>query len=207
MAVQLYAQALTTQSRIKARLGITVSGFDTLFISLINAMTDRIEGECNRKFLSQTYTNQVYSVRERGMRYLSLENIPVTTLTTVEYRAGTPSNPAWTAFIADQYELVEDGRSGLVRIYGNLPYGTNAVRATYVAGYLFDFTNFGSATHTLPADLTELCERMVVKAFKRRDSQGKTTESFEGSTVAWSYDFDEIEKSVLADYKRLPAFV
>jgi hypothetical protein len=207
MAAQLYTKALTTQSRVKARLGITVSTFDTVFISLINSLTDWIEGECNRQFLSQTYTNQVYSVEERGMKFLSLEQSPVTTLTSLEYRAGTPSSPSWTAFIADQYELVGSGKSGMIRVYGDLPHGTNAVRATYVAGYLFDFTNYGSATHTLPADLTELCERMVVKAFKQRDSKGKTTESFEGATVTWSTVLDEDEKSILARYKRLPAFV
>lgn len=207
MADIIYPHALTTVARVKSRLGITVSTFDTLMISLINAATDRIEGECNRRFLRTTYTNQIYSVPERGMKYLSLEQIPVVSITGIDYKAGTPASPSYTALIADQYELMSNGASGMVRIYETLPYGVNALRVTYVAGYLIDFATYGASTHTLPADITELCERMVVKAFKRRDNVGKSTESFEGSTVTWSKDLDEDEKQTLADYKRLPAFV
>lgn len=207
MAESLYSNALTTQTRVKNRLVITDTGFDTLLLRLINSVTDWIEGECNKKFLRQTYTNEVYAVHERGMSYLPLKQAPVVSISAFEYRAGTPGTPSWTALTTDEYELLEDGKSGLVRVYNSVPYGVNAVRVTYIAGYLIDFANAPSATHTLPADLTELAERMVVRAFRRRDSSGKTTESFNGNSIAWSTDLDPEEKAILDRYRRLPAFV
>lgn len=207
MAVTLQTNALTTVALVKARLSITHTDFDTLFIRLINASSDWIEGECNRKFKQQTYINQVYSARNAGMQYVALEQSPIASVSSAQYRAGTPSSPSWTDFIADQWEIVEEGRSGLIRIYDAVPYGVNAVRFTYLAGYLIDPDNQGTGSNTLPTDLIELCERMVVKAFKQRDSKGKTDESFDGSSVTWARDLDDDEKSILARYRRLPAFV
>ncbi len=209
MAEQAYSYALTTKDRVKDKLGITVSSFDTQLNRLINAATDRIEGLCgSRRFKSTTYTQEVYSGVARNMRHLMLKQAPVTALSALQYRAGTPSNPSWTDFIADQYELLEDGASAIVRIYGDAVYGTNSMRATYTAGYLIDWANFGDPTkHNLPADLSELADRMVIKAWRRRESIGKTTEGFQGATVTWATDLDAEDKAVIELYKRGPAFV
>ena len=206
MAETIYPQALTTVARIKDRLKITDTGLDTLFLRMINAATDMIEQACERRFLRQTYTQEKYSVLTQNMKYLQLRNFPVTTLTTIEYKAGTPSSPNYTALITDQFELMDDGSSGIVRIYDVLPYGVNALRVTYTAGYLIDFANFGTSTHTLPADLTELCERLVAKWNRRRLDQGKATEGFDGGSVTWSLDLEPEEKAILANYQRYPNF-
>ncbi len=208
MAEAAYAHALTTQQRIKDRLAITGANFDSLFLRLINAVTDFIEGECGgRRFLETVYTSEVYSVHARKQEYVLLKQSPVSVLTSAQYRAGTPSTPNWTSFIVDEYELLEDGKSGLVRIYGGVPYGTNAVRFTYTAGYKIDFPNFGTATHTLPADLTDLCERLVTKLFKKREAEGKAVENFEGGGATWKELLDESDQAIIARYRRLPAFV
>ena len=209
MAEQAYAYAPTTKDRIKDKLGITVSSFDAQINRLINAATDRIEGSCGgRRFKSTTYTQEVYSAVTRNMKYLMLKQAPVTSLSALQYRAGVPSNPCWTDFITDQFELLENGASGIVRIYGNAVFGTNSMRATYVAGYLIDWTNFGDPTkHNLPADLSELADRLVIKAWRRRESIGKTTESFNGATVTWASKLDEEDQAVIDLYKRGPAFV
>lgn len=209
MAEQAYAYALTTKDRVKDKLGITVSAFDTQINRLINAATDRIEGLCGgRRFKSTTYTQEVYSAVTRNMKYLMLKQAPVTSITAFQYRAGVPSNPYWTDFIIDQFELLENGASGIVRIYGNAVFGTNSMRATYVAGYLIDWSNFGDPTkHNLPADLSELADRLVIKAWRRRESIGKTTEGFQGATVTWATKLDEEDQAVIDLYKRSPAFV
>lgn len=209
MAEAVYSYALTTQQRVKDRLAITGTNFDTLFLRLINAVTDFTEGECGgKRFLKTTYTNEVYSVHARKQEYVLLRQAPVSVLTSAQYRAGTPSTPNWTNFIVDEYELLEDGKSGLVRIYGGVPYGTNAVRFTYDAGYLINFANAGdNSTHTLPADLTDLAERLITKLFKKRESEGKAVESFEGGSVTWRELLDESDQAIIARYRRLPAFV
>jgi hypothetical protein len=206
MAELVVDYALTTKDRIKDRLGITGANFDTLIDRLISAMTDFIEGECNRRFKETTYTNEIYSVYGENPKYIFLKQAPVSSLTSLQYRAGTPSNPNWTNFIVDDYELLEDGKSGIVRIY-NLPTGINVVRATYTAGYKIDFANAGSQAHTLPFDISDLCERLVVKEFKKRDAEGKASESFEGGTTNWRELLEEADKLIINRYRRPAPFV
>lgn len=201
MAEIIYTHALTTVARIKDQLAITVSGHDTVLMRMINEMTDFIEGKCNRRFKSTTYTNEVYS--SIGGNSLMLKQYPVTDLSAFEYAVGYPTAKAWTSFLGTEYELSEDGKSGIINAYGNFPSGSNIMRATYTAGYLIDWANFGSATHTLPADLTGLCERLVIRRFKKKEAEGKSSESFEGSSVSWDTKLNEEDTFIINKYKRL----
>ena len=129
-------------------------------------------------------------------------------LISFQWRAGTPSNPNWTSFITDQFELDQQGRSGIIRVYGSIPgLYNNMIRATYVAGYPVNWTNAGDgATHQLPADLTNLCENLVVRIFKRRPLDGKASENIQGATTAWRDALDGFDLNVIANYYR-PALV
>ena len=131
--------------------------------------------------------------------------IELTGLLSYQWRSGTPTNPSWTPFIQDQSELIEQGRSGIIRTYGQLPFiYSNMLRATYVAGYPVDWQNAGNATtHRLPADLTNTCENIVVRTFKRLKLAGQASESIQGSTLAWRNDYDAEDKQVIANYTRV----
>ena len=203
MAETIYSHALTTVSRVKERLGIDSSGFDTVFLRLINAATDQIEQYCERRFKQTTYTDEVYGTSISGGKYLFLRQPQVTTLSALEYRAGTPSTPSWTAFLADDYELIDGGRTGTVRIYGSVPQGENSVRATYIAGYLIDWTEYGTASHTLPADVTEVCEKMVARAFKKREKEHMETENIGESSTTYKVNFTAEDKGTLDKYCRI----
>lgn len=208
MAEKVVGYALTTKNRIKDRLQLTTAQHDVLFDRLISAITDYIEAECNRRFKQQAYANEVYSVYGAPQDYILLKQAPVLTLSAAQYRAGTPSNPNWTNFIADQFELLEDGKSGIVKIYGSAPKGANILRFTYTAGYLIDFDNVGDTTkHTLPLDLTDLAERLAIKLFKKRDAEGKASESYQGGSVTWNELLDDVDKQMIARYRRLAPFV
>jgi len=209
------AYALTTLSRVKDRLQITQPDFDAILTRLINGATDYIERECGKTglekypndghFISKTYTNEVYSVRGRKQLYLVLRNAPVSALTSFQWRAGTPSNPNWTDFITDQFELVEEGTSGIVRVYGVMPrLYDNMLRATYTAGYLVDWPNAGSSeTHRLPADLTNLCENLVTRIYKRRLLDGKASENIQGATTSWRDNLDAFDRTTIENYRRV----
>lgn len=205
MAETVVTYALTTKARVKDRLGITVTGFDTLFDRLISAATDFIETSCSRRFLETIYSNEVYSLY--GQPYVLLNQSPVTALTKLEYRAGTPASPNWTSFIADQYELLESGKSGIVRIYGNTVEGNNVIRVSYTAGYKIDWANAGNATHTLPFDLSDLCERLAVRWFKRRELGGKSSEALQGGSINWKDGLDAEDLQTINKYTRIPRFV
>jgi hypothetical protein len=213
---QVYPYALTTLQRVKDLMGITVTTADPVLLRLINSATDFIQSYCNEFFMQKTYTNELYSIWAERQEYLMLNHGNVTALTSFQYRAGTPSTPNWTDFIVDQYELVEpDGngmsKSGMIRIYAGfaplLYTGTNAIRATYTAGFLIDWPNFGTATHTLPADLTSACENMIVRNWKHRESVGKKSESVKDSNVTWNDFLDGFDQDILERYTRPVRFI
>jgi len=208
MATELKTSALTTLKRVKERMTIANADHDTVLERLINAASDFIEGYLNRILKRTAYSNEIYSVYAPRQEMFGLKQTPVTTLTSAQYRAGTISSPNWTSFIADEYELVGDGKSGIVKIYGGVKEGVNVIRFTYTAGYLIDFDNTKDVSkHTLPFDLSELVERLVVRTFKRRDSEGKTSEGFEGAQVNWGAILDTEGKDILDRYRRVPTFV
>lgn len=207
MAEQVVPYALTTKQRVKDRLAITVASFDTLIERLISAMTDFMESECQRRFKSTAYSNEVYNVNGANAEYVFLKQAPVSALTSFQFRAGTPSNPSWQSFLTDNYELLQDGGSGIIRVYGGLSHGANQVRASYTAGYLIDFANAGTSTHTLPFDISDLCERLVIKTYKKRESEGRSSESYEGGSVNWKELLDEADKRTLDKYRRHPTFI
>jgi hypothetical protein len=214
MAEQIYSYALTTVARVKERLQITEATFDTFLVRLINAATDFLERECGKTgleyapndghFARKTYTNEVYSVRGGRQQFVVLRNAPVVSVTSAQWRAGTPSTPNWTDFLADQYELEGSGASGIIRIYGAMPrLYSNTLRFTYQAGYLIDFANAGNpALHTLPANLTDTCENLVVRRFKRRHLDGKASESIQGATTSWRNQLDAEDLRVIEQYRR-----
>ncbi len=130
--------------------------------------------------------------------------LEISGLIAFEWRAGTPSNPNWTAFIQDQFELEEQGYSGILRVYGHMPYiYSNMLRATYLAGYPVDWQNAGNATtHRLPTDLTETCDNIVTRLFKRRELAGQASNSFNGATIAWRNALDDFDLQTIAKYTR-----
>ncbi len=199
-AIKVYSHALTTLDRVKLKLGITVTGFDLLLTSLINSVTDFIEHETNRHFLQGTYT-EIKSVRGANQKFLYVSNPPIVTLTKLEYSAGMPTIKNWMEYPVTSYETEEDGSSGTIFVYSRIPQGTNKVRITYTGGYLFDWANVGDITkHELPLGVTELAENLIVKAFKRREKVGITSESFNGSNVVFKDEMDAYDKQTLSNY-------
>lgn len=201
---------LTTKARVKDRLSISEANFDTLLDRLIAGVTDLIEGECGkRRFLRTTYTNEIVTIFNAHQKILTTKHIPLISISSLQYRAGLKSSPNYTDFNNDDWEILDDGSSGLVRVWG-LSADINFVRISYIAGYLIDFANAGettTVTHTLPYDLSDLAERLTIKLFKRREHEGKLSEAFEGATVAWKDLLDDIDKQIISRYKRLPSFV
>lgn len=197
---------LTTEARVKAKLGITVSSHDTVLKRMIYSVTDYMQKQTGRTFKQATYTNELYNGQTpTGARQhvIVLKNAPVSTVSSFEYKSGTNSNPTWTAFSVDDYDT--ELTRGIIYPKGSLAKGIGNLRATYTAGYLIDFDNeFNEDSHTLPYDLTEVCERAVTRLYKKRESEGKEAETFDTSSINWVEGiFDEWDNQVLRNYRRV----
>src|SRR5205085_1934651 len=146
-ASQITLSQAATQTNTAQTLSVIdqPTAYDNVLARLINWATNYINNECGRPngFVQQTYINDTYSIDTPRQTYLMLRNTPVFWITNFQYRAGTPSNPSWTSFIADQYELVDPRTdpisgtvwypSGEIRVYGVLPrIYNNMIRVSYV---------------------------------------------------------------------------
>ena len=197
--------------------------YDAVLTRMINYATNYINNECGRNsFVQQTYVNDTYSIDTPRQDTLLLRNTPVFPaadgihVTSFQWRAGTPSNPSWTDFIPDQYELINPAHrpdsgqiwypSGMIRVYGVLPrIYSNMIRASYVGGYPVNWANpEDHNTHWLPGDITSVCENLVVRRFKRRGLAGQSSQSLEGSTITgWRNVLDAEDEDVLGQYRQL----
>ncbi|MCR2833481.1 hypothetical protein [Parerythrobacter lacustris] len=275
----MYGDALTTKERIKDRLQITATSFDTVLDRLILSVTARIEQMCGRRFIQGTYTHELHDGSDSyGTRrtFLIVKNAPVQTVSALQYNAGSNSSPNWLAVNEDYYHTDRD--AGIIYVPGGLPRGFQNVRVTYTggfSGYSIGVNNFwffnitptgtvdgsnltftlpedatqvivyadgmreaasnvtfvpGSASFTLaagraptstiaadylrenaaedsdlylPADLTEMCEEAVVRIFKRRDSEGRLSETFQESSITWSRSiFTDEDLRTIRNYRR-----
>lgn len=201
--------ALTTLDRIKDKLGMDKPTQDLVLSRIINSVTDWIENQCNRRFLRTTYTNELYSIKGARETILLLKQAPVTTLGAIQYRQGSVGSPTWTPYTSNDYELVGDGSSGIIKFYTylnqGLVQGVNTLRvASYTAGYLIDFKNVGDTSlHNLPAEISELAEKLVIKIYQRRMHPGKTSESFNGNSITWSKELDPEDNETLKAHRRI----
>jgi hypothetical protein len=205
----LLPYALTSLDRVKDKLGNDKPGQDLVLKRIINSVTDWIENQCNRRFLRTTYTNELYSIRGERETVLLLKNAPVVTLGNIQYRQGQVGSPTWTNYTVNDFELVGDGSSGMVKFYTflnqGLVQGVNSVRvASYQAGYLIDFTKMGDVSlHNLPAEISELAEKLVIKWYTRRQTPGKTSETFNASSITWSKELDPEDNETLKAHRRI----
>lgn len=189
------------------------TAFDAVLVRMINYATNYIQNECGRCFVQQTYVNDTYSIGNARQSILQLRNYPVFSITSFQYRAGTPTNPSWTDFIGDQFELIDPRTdpvsgtvwypSGQIRVYGVLPQLTsNMIRASYVGGYPVNWANpEDHNTHWLPGDITSVCENLVTRRFLRRQAAGKNGQTIDGATINWRNALDQEDLDVLGQYK------
>lgn len=204
MSVQTYA--LTTKERVKNRLGITTTSFDGLLDAIIGATTDRIEQMAGRRFDQAVYTNELYDgsdIYGSELMILIVKNAPIIGTPVIQYKTGSNENPTWVTYTVEDYD--SDDSAGLVYMKGGLPQGKRNVRITYTGGYVIDFTGTYDigGTHTLPLDITEVCEKAVIRTFKKRDSEGRASESFQESSITWEKDvFLPEDIATIKNYRR-----
>jgi len=76
--------SLARLSMLKAFLGITNTTNDALLKQYLKAATQAFQTECARNFISQTYTDEVYTA-QRDQKRLYLRQWPVTNLAAIYY--------------------------------------------------------------------------------------------------------------------------
>lgn len=179
------SHALTTTTKVKLHLGISVSTYDTLLEQVIAFVTDYIEGQCgSRRFKETTYSDKI--VDGNGGRYLYLPNFPVSSITSIYYRSGLISSPTWNLLSTDEY-LLNSNRGEVDFLKNSTVEFPQYWKITYVAGYKIDFANeYNTSLHTLPFDICYLATALCAKVFNNRTGDGFQSLGTEGQNVSFS---------------------
>ena len=150
------------------------------------------------------YATKTATLTQNALATSTTSHIFIIGLINLMYRAGTPDNPQWTYFTAPQFELVDNGKSGLVRVYGFVSsIYNNTIKADYYAGYLIDWSNDAdNLTHTLPSDISRTAENIVIRWYKRREMAGKSEQTLESSTIRYDRLLDQQDLDTIARYRR-----
>ncbi len=75
---------------------------------------------------------------------------------------------------------------------------TSTIAADYLRENAADDSDF-----YLPADLVEVCEKAVVRTFKKREAEGRSSETFQESSVTWDQDvFTAEDLRTIRNYRR-----
>lgn len=197
----IIAWALTTLQKTKDYLGITGTDAtrDAVIEGLINSVTDWIESQIGRRLKETTHTNELY---DGGGNRLFLKNYPASSVSSVQYKQGSLSNPTWQDFSADDWQLLS--KRGEIYFPAGMPEGVENIRVSYTAGYKIDFANeTNTALHTLPFDIELLAKQLVAKAYNQRKADGKSNESVEGSSIGWDRQISEEQKQTILKYRNL----
>jgi hypothetical protein len=131
MAVTLVTHALTTLANVKEALGITTDNTDKddFIKSIINAVTEFIEGWCRRRFLSTTYTDELYDGDDSYT--LFLQHYPIISVTTLHINDVLQT--ARTTTLGPGYVVyLNEGKIEHDMAFSS---GRQNVKITYVAGW------------------------------------------------------------------------
>ena len=182
----------TSKELVKKRIGLETNGFDNLIESLIESSTAYISRLCSTELLAKDYVEYYTSVPKLILRHGFINGD-----ITVEIDGATLVKE-------DDYKV--DNRLGI--IYFLYPVGETVkdTKVSYNAGFTVDYdqvTGEPTSSDNLPSELRDLCETIVIRKFKKRESLGRDSESFDGSSVKWSEDISKDEKKMLRAFSRV----
>lgn len=185
------AKDLTTIADLKSLLSISVTTWDVLLQSLVTAASKFIANYCDRNFCSDgSDVTEYYDGYEGSIRTLQLKKYPIASITSIQSRIGTFTNPTWYTYdAATQYNFKPE--SGEVFFQFCLPRGHQNIKVIYKGGYL---------VADIPQDVALACQKIASKEFLKRQAQGVKNESIGGASIAWNEDLDPMIMHLLADY-------
>lgn len=184
-------QDLTTSTKVKSLLNISVSTWDTLLAALVTSASDFIARYCNRSFNLPSSDETEYYDGSVEKDRIQLKKFPVTVMTSISYASGAYNNPTWTAYDPASQFVVKD-TTGEVFFDFCLPRGRKNIKVVYRGGY---------ASNAIPTDLDLAAQKLVAKEFLKRSSQGVLSESVGGANVSWNENLDPTVIDLLSPFK------
>ncbi len=146
--------ALCSLADVKESLGIASSDTtkDNILVRKINQASQQIENYCGRVFRVLDYTEEYTG---SNIDQLVLNQRPLNSVTTLEYRATTLNTDNWYTINNTYYHT--DDKAGILRLLFDAVGRWDRWRVTYNAGY-----------STIPSDLAEACASLACYYYQNR---------------------------------------
>jgi uncharacterized phiE125 gp8 family phage protein len=191
VAIALNVNAMTTLAFAKSYLKIPslVTTDDDIVSYFINAASDELERQCDRKLKAQSITEVQHG---RGQNIIQLREFPVNSITSLRLdRDGVFTDPS-TLIPATSYAIADHGNCLLYK-HATFPKGYNNIQVVYNAGY-----------STLPSDIEHACLWLVFWYYKIRNAEdiGRTSKTKEGETVSYLQEAPQMVKNAILAHKR-----
>lgn len=209
------ANALTTLTTAKAELGESGSTYDSVIERLINAVSDAIEGYCNRTlYYSAAVTEKLQGL---GGNLLFLSRTPVVAITSIELLPSSLSSAGEGTTLSSSSYVVRNAGAGIVYRRDGFSWsatasvGASASRlpgsedlvylATYGGGYV---TPEQGGTRTLPYDIEQACLWGVANVWRHRGRElHLQQESEDMARLVWATEaLPSAARKLLEEYRR-----
>lgn len=187
----LNANALTTLAQAKSWLKVpTLTVTDDALIELIiNAASQTIESECNRKLVAQSIVELRHG---KSSNLMMLKEWPINSITELKFDLQSAFTSPETLVSPTDY-TVGDDKMTLVLHSRQIPRGYNNVRVTYNAGY--------SVT---PSDLEMACLWICswMYQIRKSDDIGRSAKGKGDESASWGQSAPDYVKDTIMKYKR-----
>lgn len=160
------AQVLCTKEDVKLFLEDVAgtSSFDSLIDAIILTVSQRIELAANRKLFSASYVE----LHDGGSAKLFVQNPPITSITSIVYAPDMDFANGVTLGVSE-YVLDPSGKkNSIYSTFGRFLSGCEALRVTYIGGYIPADT---TGTN-IPPTLKQACINQTIYMFKNRKTVG-----------------------------------
>lgn len=182
---------LCTRDNLKARMGLTGDGDNTLLDGMIAGVSARMARACGRiapdgtPCLEKTSLTEVLGVPDRDMTMLYLRARPVVSITTIKEGLYNDFTDSDELTAGDDYHA-DLNRGRLHRIGCSWRFGPQTVEVVYVGGYVAAGVTPGDGEQALPDDLVDAAMQQCQYLYQRRSELGATGTSVEGGSVSWA---------------------
>jgi len=188
----LNANALTTLAFAKTYLKIPVgeTSQDSIVEFCINAASQEIESDTNRKLKAQSITEFQHG---RNGNIIVLREWPINSITSLAIDQSALFTDPATLIDADDYRISDDLNS-VVMINRTFPNGFNNIKIIYNAGYA-----------SVPSDLENACLWLTTYYYMMRQNQdiGRTSKGKGDESVTILQQAPGVVKDAINRYKRM----
>jgi hypothetical protein len=187
----LNANAFVTLAQAKGYLKIPLLDLtqDSIVEFFVNASSDLMESEMDRKIKSQSLT-EYYDGKINNI--LMLKEYPIVSISSVKFDASGQFSGSETTVPSTDYGITDDNNSLYYR--GYFPAGYKNIQVIYTAGYA-----------TVPMDLQNACLWAVMYYYQMRENKdiGRTSKGKGDESISILQELPQEVKNAIARHRRL----